>query len=139
MQHIIEIRQKDTTDSKVVRLNDFIMSGRATSQIMPRKQVTSQLNVNDIPKTIINIMGLPWTLLPTTGYTRYKAVAGNLEIQLNLMVDELGHRFIVVYTRQMSMPNTFDSIYIGYDATLEAVNQLFAVSKIKADEWRYCI
>lgn len=138
MQHIIEIRQKDLTDSKITRLNEFVINGRVLSNILPDDTITKQVVITNIPKTISNIMGLPWAVLNITGFSQYIAVAGELELQIKLVVDEIGNRFVVIYTRRMDMPNTIDSTYVGYDASLESVNQMFTVTKLKADEWRYC-
>ena len=139
MQHIIEIRQNALSDSKLVRINQFIESGRASGMLLQRKQVTPHIVVEDIPTTIRGIMGVQWELASSTEFNRYKAVAGNVEMQINILVDEIGNRFVVVYTKRTDMPNTIGSIYIGYDATLTSVNQMFTVTKIKAEEWRYCV
>lgn len=138
MQHIIEVRQKDLTETKVTRLNEFVINGRVLSNILPDDTITNQLVITNIPMTISKIMEQPWVILNTTGFSQYIAVVGELELQIKLVVDEVGHRFVVVYTRLLDMPNTIGSIYVGYDAMLESVNQMFTVTKIKADEWRYC-
>ena len=138
MQHIIEIRQADLTEFKISRLNQFIENGRPSGMLLQRKQVTPHIVVEDIPTTIRGIMGVQWELASSTEFNRYKAVVGSVEMQINILVDEIGNRFIVVYTKRTDMPNTIGSIHIGYDATLTSVNQMFTVTKIKADEWRYC-
>lgn len=138
MQHIIEIRQADLTEFKISRLNQFIENGRVDGQLLQRRQVTPCIVVGDIPATMRGIMGAQWQIASSTQYSRYKAVVGSVEMQINILVDEIGNRFIVVYTKRTDMPNTIGSIHIGYDATLTSVNQMFTVTKIKAEEWRYC-
>lgn len=139
MQHIIEIRQKDLNDSKLTRLNQFIESGREEHTLLKKTQVSSVIDITNIPASITQLMEMSWKIVPNTVYGRYEINNGVHLTQVNLVVDEAGHRFVIIYTKVLNMPNTLGSIHIGYDAPLEAVNQMFAVSKIKADKWRYCI
>lgn len=83
-------------------------------------------------------MELPWKVVPNTVFGRYEINNDEHLTQVNLVVDEAGHRFVIVYTKVLNMPNTLGSIHVGYDASLGSVNQMFTVSKIKAEEWRYC-
>lgn len=138
MKHIIEIRQKDVNDSKLIRLNLFIEGGREEQTLLKKTQVSSSIDITNIPASIIRLMEMSWSIVPNTTFSRYVIENGVHDMQVSLVVDEAGHRFAIVYTKNINMPNTIDTIHIGYDAPLGSVNQMFTVSRIKAEEWRYC-
>lgn len=139
MQHIIEIRQADLTESKIGRLNQFIENGRIEGKLLQRRQITPHIANNDVPSTIRGIMDIQWRDSASSEYSRYKAVVGNVDMQINILVDELGQRFVIVYAKRNDIPNTIVSIHVGYDSDLAGVSQMLAVTKIKTDVWRYCI
>ena len=138
MQHIIEIRQKDLTELKLIRLNQFIENGREKDSFLKKTQVTSAIDLTDIPGTVRRIMSLPWNIVNITSFDHIDKTITDVSVRVSMLVDEAGHRFIAVLTKPNNMPNTIGSIYIGYDADLTSVNQMFTVTRIKSDEWRYC-
>ena len=139
MLHVIEIRNKALNLTIVNNLVNFFASSNHLSELLPKDFVVSQLQDGDITAGINRILESRWNTLNHPTAIQYDFIVADKQVHVILMTDVIGARFVLCSARSVTNIENLHYAYVGYDAPLTSVNQMFTVSHIKSDDWRYSI
>lgn len=139
MLHVIEIRTKALSLSVINSLANFFTNSNHASQILTQDYVEIQLQDGDITGGINRILNSQWNAPAHASCTQYTFTQADKQIHVILMTDILGARFVLCTARSTVDIEKLNYAYVGYDAPLSSVNQMFAVTRISSDDWRYSV
>ncbi len=139
MLHVIEIRNKALSLTIVNNLVNFFASSNHLSELLPKDFVVSQLQDGDITAGINRILESRWNTLNHPTAIQYDFIVADKQVHVILMTDIIGARFVLCSARNVTNIEDLRYVYVGYDAPLTSVNQMFTATHIKTDDWRYSI
>lgn len=139
MLHVIEIRNKAVTLSLVHNLGNFFTDNKDVGELLPTEYVMAQLQNNDVNVAINQILRTTWNTSNQPLCTQYNFVVADKQVYVVLMTDNVGARFVLCSVRSVTNIEDLRYVYVGYDALLTSVNNMFTATHIKSDDWRYSV
>lgn len=139
MLRVIEIRNKAVTLSLAHNLGNFFTNNKEVGELLPTRYVMAQLRNNDLNVAIMKILRTTWNTSNQPLCTQYNFDVVDKQIHVVLMTDNAGSHFVLCSVRSVTNIEDLRHIYVGYDAPSTLVNQMFIMTHISADDWRYSI